>query len=290
MIDDHTEDDANPTTANPTTANTTTAATDGNAKSPHSHDLYLPLVAIVYRHSFGSGRTREIRVKIQCASDPHLFSNFCSVSAKEKNEIKCLMKLIIPRACDDLPDILKQPMNNHPIRQILSKSAPNLYYGSNYKVGRSVDGIKTVYRMAYATGSGSTSICLEPDKFQVKNFVHEHLSLIGIITSIYTRYCKQKSIHIPTTFKINAMSIKIYKSKQITRLHRDVLYDSQGNPLKNNSQVPGTPSIILSIGDDKELLFELDDKSHQKVFIQENVSVFIQDQRDEMPNDSGRFW
>ena len=197
-----------PMTANPTTATTTTAATDGigntasTLMTPHSHDLYSPLVAIIYRHSFGSGRTREITVRIQCASDPHPFSNFCSISAKEKKEIKCLMESIIPRACDDLPDILKQPMNNHPMRQILSKSAPNLYYGSNCKVGGSVDGRQTVHRMAYATGSGSRSVCLEPDKFQVKNFVDEHLSLIRNITSIYTRYCKQKSIHIHQPSKL----------------------------------------------------------------------------------------
>ena len=200
------------------------------------------------------------------------------------------MELIIPRACDDLPDILKQPMNNPPMQQILSKFSPNLYYGGDYKIGQSVDSRQIVHRMAYATGSGSRSICLEPDKFQVKKFVDEHSSLISIITSIHTRYCKQKSIHIPTNFKINAISIKTYRLNQVTRLHRDVLYDSQGKPLKNNSQVPETPSIFLSIGDDKELLFELDDKSHRKLFTQKNILVFVLDPRDEMLNDSGRYW
>ena len=129
--------------------------------------------------------------------------------------------------------------------------------------------------MAYATGSGSSTICLEPDKFQIKNFFDTNSSLLSIITSIYTRYCKQKSIHTQTNFKINAIPIKSYRLKRVTDLHRDVLYDSQGNPLKNNSQVPGTPSIILLVGDDKEWFFELDDKSHQKMYVQKTFQFLL---------------
>jgi hypothetical protein len=62
-------------------------------------------------------------------------------------------------------------MNNLPMQQLLAPSAPNLYYGMNVKTGEKIDGKRTVYRRAYATGSGSSTVCLDPFFSNYKPFL-----------------------------------------------------------------------------------------------------------------------
>jgi hypothetical protein len=89
--------------------------------------------------------------------------------------------------------------------------------------------------MAYATLSGSSTVCLKQEKFQVNNLASGHISLINILTSVYSQHCKQKLIDIPSNFKINAIYIETYQLEQAMHRHCDVLYDTKRKPIKNNS-------------------------------------------------------
>jgi len=69
------------------------------------------------------------------------------------------------------------------------------------------------------------------------------------------------------------------------------LYDVNGLPDENNSQVPGSAAIILSLGDPKELIFELHNRTDKRIFTQNHLSVFVLDPRDELTADSSdNYW
>jgi hypothetical protein len=126
-----------------------------------------------------------ISVSIHNGNHRSLFSAFPHIT-EDKKQLNNLMKNIIPRCCNDQQDCLKQPMNNLSMQQLLASSAPNLYYGMNVKIGEKIDGKHTVYRRAYATGSGSSTVCLDPSVFQINHFSVDHLRLIKIMAKIYT--------------------------------------------------------------------------------------------------------
>ncbi len=95
--------------------------------------------------------------------------------------------------------------------------------------------------------------------------------------------------------EINAISVKVHHcvdryGSQVTRPHRDVLYNVNGLPDKNNSQVPGSAAIILSLGDPKKLIFELHNRTNKMILTQNHLSVFVSDPRDEVTDSSGNYW
>ncbi len=68
------------------------------------------------------------------------------------------------------------------------------------------------------------------------------------------------------------------------------MYDVNGLPDKNNSQVPGSATIILPLGDPKKLIFELNNRTNKRIFTQNYLSVFVLDPRDEVTDSSGNYW
>jgi hypothetical protein len=66
-------------------------------------------------------------------------------------------------------------------------------------------------------------------------------------------------------------------------------------PMKNNTQIPGTPIVILTFGDDKTLRFQKFGSNKklnipELVFQQKHGSQFLLDPRDEKTDEMGEYW
>ena len=79
-----------------------------------------------------------------------------------------------------------------------------------------------------------------------------------------------------------------HSGKECTRCHVDVTRNRKtGEPMPNNSQIPGTPVAILTYGASKNLWFrrqaikQLHNPTSLIHFLQRSDSLFVLDERDE---------
>lgn len=172
-----------------------------------------------------------------------------------------------------------------PTSALLAKASFNIYYGDDIPgTEQMVDGVNTVERFAYATGTGSATIGIDPTTFRLYPLPPFFYKLKNKVHSLKTLSSMYKA-------DFNAMSVKVYYRiprtaiRKTTNWHSDVLYNKSNNaPLSNlNSQTPGTPVLLFSYGAEKKLLFRRSDcKNVQISFTQSANGFFVLDGRDEM--------
>ena len=159
-------------------------------------------------------------------------------------------------------DVLKWPLRMHlyqPRPALFWEAGPNMYFGKNK--GREKNG--TVLRFAYATGSGTSTIGINPKEFRVYPWCKE---LDDLWESVMP--CLPSSM---SGWHWNAVSCKFYDSyNEIWKkgidstnkrhvkcgLHRDVQWTINGDVADESSQVPGTPVVIITLGGRKKLCFK----------------------------------
>ena len=196
-------------------------------------------------------------------------------------------------------DQLKGPMNNKPKPDSISRASNNYYFGQNHR--HADNGNKgTIFRAAYAVGSGNRSIGLNPKTFVINQIFPDLASLVAEITKV---------IRLKTEWKnasFNQVSVKLYYTffdekgkpvRKFTNWHVDITSDSEtGLPKSDNSQTPGTPVAILTFGDEKSLLFRRQYGHNDPVpgteieFPQSNGTLIMLDGRDERLDDDGSCW
>jgi hypothetical protein len=189
-------------------------------------------------------------------------------------------------------DDLKAPLGNPAKPASISPASMNFYFGTN--VSKAEEWIE---RTAYAVGTGTYSIGLNPITRKVHSIFHEMSQLMALVNSVVRKKPSLACLFTPTQY-FNHCSVKIYftyrdlngdlKRKQ-TDWHTDVSYDKvTGEPKPDNSQVAGTPVAIATFGDPKELQFIRHEVGRTKgdpktllKFTQPNATLFIMHPADE---------
>jgi hypothetical protein len=187
-------------------------------------------------------------------------------------------------------DDLKAPFNNQPKMASVSKASMNFYFGRNLEQNEGL-----ICRTAYAVGSGASSIGLNPLSMKVHVIFPEMAQLMALARDVVMNNTEFAATLRGMQF--NFCSVKMYfsysdkKGKMVrkhTNWHVDVTHNRKTKvPMANNSQLPGTPVVITTFGDCKDLEFRkyLEDGDHDDrtrlLFQQRNGSIFLMHPQDE---------
>jgi hypothetical protein len=203
---------------------------------------------------------------------------------------------------DIFRDDMKAPLNNKAKPASVSAASTNVYFGTNTAIDKARGLIK---RTAYAVGSGVRSIGLDQTTMKLNCIFPQMVDLMNMAYNAVMLDDRFKDTMKDKYF--NFCSVKIYYSfknargkteKKYTGWHTDVTYDKDGNPMSDNSQVPGTPVVIATFGDTKELEFKShngvsgkDDDNSNLIIEQRHGSIFVLHPDDEMIDPfNGCFW
>ena len=210
-----------------------------------------------------------------------------------------------------LEDNLKAPNSNGPKSAFMSKPSTDVYFGQNKEAPTAQ---KPLCRNAYALGSGGGSIGLDQRAMKIHPFFHELIELKNLVTralkldadfedvEIDFNFCSVKVYHCYKQHNKNGTHTVVHKT---TNWHTDVTFDPNGIPLMNNTQKPNTPVLIVTFGDDKDLIFQRRRKKYndagqsmskdeaageEVVFHQRNGSMTAMHPADEVPQEDRWQW
>jgi hypothetical protein len=193
---------------------------------------------------------------------------------------------------------MKAPGSNEASPALLTPSSFDIYFGENISKPSS----DVVVRSAYAMGSGQGSIGLDPRHKKFRHIFPKLSQLRDLLKWQVERHYAEQQMDVNCNF--NQVSVKIYFNNKKTNIHTDTQFDNNHVAVESNSQVPQTPVVIATIGDNKLLTFEEFSRSvcgEKKVvhvskgtrelkFYQKSGSIFLMDHRDEEINKNGMFW
>ena len=169
---------------------------------------------------------------------------------KVHRAIKKCLKLIDKHFEDSMAKPKGSP---HPLPQTMSPSGVNMYFGKDV-VGSQRQGF--VRRFAYASGHGTDTIRINPLRQRFLAW-----------DSCFDELWEAVKPHVDPKYHnvvFNGVSVKwAYRyidhngnpQDVITRLHADVIHNRHG-PIADNSQVPGTPVLMVTYGGNKTLIFK----------------------------------
>jgi len=192
--------------------------------------------------------------------------------------------------------IMKAPLNNPAKPSYFCASALDLCYGDN--VSHTDDG--AIMRKSYGVLSSraQASIGLDPFNNKIRHMFGTLNDLRNVMTEHVKRHYNDQGIEVNCNF--NAASIKIYFNGMKVREHTDVKFNkTHDNISEQNSLLPDTPIVIMSVGDPKVLEFKeyehtIDNNrkmgTRTVAFVQEHGTVIILDHRDEKLNKERKFW
>ena len=202
------------------------------------------------------------------------------------------VKLIVTRY---IRDNIKAPLGNHGFSAFLARSSFDIYFGEDIQALG--DG-SIVMRTAYGNGSGSSTIGHDPRHARICEIFPELRTLMIMVGEVCADHYSKIGIQMNTQF--NHVAVKLYFNDKDTREHSDIEFDAKHNPTRNNSQVPGTPVVILTLGDEKILKMRRWDMQQDGTKVasdriinirQKSGSMFVLDPRDEFLSNGGRhFW
>ena len=207
----------------------------------------------------------------------------------------------------DLKDVLKAPTGCAAKPAFFQPSATNHYVGAN--LGRNEDG--HLMRPAYGSGSGATSIGLDPRHQRIHAMTPTAWKLCCKVTEAVMLARPELAERLESN-PFNHVAHKGYYSywQQVRRKgemrwtqipkrvdwHCDTTYTKGGVPMRNNSQVPNTIVAIFTFGLDKSLFFRkydmggrYDDETTLH-FLQRHGTLYIIDCKDEKPDAQGKRW
>ena len=152
---------------------------------------------------------------------------------------------------------LDKPLNNDICLNIFRPAVLRQYYG---KEVANIDG--KVKRCTYGSGTGSSSVGMDPNNFVTRSF---NKDLSAMTDDIHDMLCNNRKMFnmlgVDLSQKFNHCTILIYYAgeglKKYTSLgyHTDCVYSpSTGEySLHSNTQEQNTPAVIYSIGDKRRL-------------------------------------
>ena len=164
---------------------------------------------------------------------------------------------------------------------------------------------------SYSFGKGRGSIGLNPNTMKIHPIFDKLLIALDIVNQEIKRYprwsqqmngysfdsCAGKIYYSYESVSSNNKTVTV---KKTVNYHTDVTYNDDGTPKKDNSQIPGTPTVILTFGDPKYLWFrryKLHSDTNSQLdksdicFNQKSAHFFVLDGEDEKPHElDGCHW
>ena len=270
---------------------------------PKKRDKRVPQSASE-SYDTNSKRCRRFQKSGRLHSKKIIYSSNKNDVATDKRNVQNLLRQCAEKIIDAyFQDDTKAPMNNGVKPALFAKPSFNIYFGDNVGNG---DGVTTLDRAAYATGTGASSIGLNPETMKIYPVFPELRKLMRLASKIVKRESKvwKKEMN-KNGGEFHACGIKLYYSfmengvlvTKTTNWHMDVTLDENGIPTDNNSQIPGSPVVIFTFGDKKDLYLRQyywktgqEVVGSQCVFPQENGSMTVIDGIDETVDKHGRTW
>ena len=158
-----------------------------------------------------------------------------------------------------LHDDLKASNKNPAVPASYAPSAFNSYYSlpvNNYN-GEDKPGYTRVW--SYGSGSGSSTIGLDPATHKI--FRATDKTSAGYFAARVLKEMEEIAHMDPDLNQqlgddhFNVISIKVYWGEKEVNRHNDIAMTKYSGPQRNNSQKPGTPVLIYTVGDPKKLVF-----------------------------------
>jgi hypothetical protein len=180
----------------------------------------------------------------------------------QKREVQACARRLLTVIHSSYQDVIKWPYKMPSVKPrpaLFFEGGPNMYFGRDK--GRKREG--TVHRFAYATGSGTNTIGINPTELRIYPWCVELDELWKAVLLSLPKWMKA----VPW----NAVSCKFYDCYQESwkngpaasnkkhvhcGLHRDVQWKIDGRVADDSSQIPGTPVLICSFGGKKMLWFK----------------------------------
>lgn len=190
--------------------------------------------------------------KSTCHSYRDGVSNSKDARTKVRRVQRCIQK-VLKYIHGTFCDVMKLPgQSKIPRPALLWPSGPNIYFGQNF--GDKING--HVARYAYALGSGTNTIGINPAEYTVHPWNDELQDLLDEV-----RPCLPQEIACTPW---NAASMKFYDSFEYQGttmnvscgFHRDMQYKINGEVADQSSQRPDTPVLIITYGGSKYLSFK----------------------------------
>ncbi len=181
-----------------------------------------------------------------------------------------------------------------------TQATTNCYMGYNKKVRNNNDGATEVVRVAYATGTGGSTIGLDARKLRINPMPPPLWKLIDLVVDTVKKANKYWA-ELLAKYPPNAASTKLAHSYtdekgkvqwKFTGSHCDTLYTADNVPYDNNSQEPNSLVMMVTFGDPKELWFKKHYNASNIVpnseirFNLTHGSIVVLDPRDEMWHES----
>ena len=170
---------------------------------------------------------------------------------------------------------LDKPLNNDVALNILRPAVLRQYFGTDIEVVG--DKVK---RHTYGSGSGSSSVGMDPLNFVTRPWNTHILAMSNEIQSILNENIELFNLDMCNMdIRFNHCTILIYysglglKNKSSLGYHTDCVYSPATGKyvLNENSQIENTPAVIYSIGDSRNLHWKLRkigyNKSGRKIWI-----------------------
>jgi len=177
----------------------------------------------------------------------------------------------------------------NPVKSALDTAvSENIYCG----VTLESDGDGCLIKTGYGIGSGSSTIGNYPPDQKVHPVTPSMEKLMLLVQEL-------RDVRDGPETNFNHVAIKVYWGKKATAYHRDIEWDSlRGIPKANNSQKPGTISLLFTVGAAKEFSMRRYRKKQHKCdanglndttlsFKLKDGDIFILDPIDEAPKKPG---
>ena len=151
---------------------------------------------------------------------------------------------------------LDKPLNNPPMLNILRPAVLRQYYSLN--VAQVCKPSNTVRRFTYGSGTGTSSVGMDPRNFVTRVMTEE---MICLSQELHELLLKNRSYfkleHANLTLPFNHCTVIVYYAGEYLKessklgMHSDCVYSvSDGSYVKkDNSQIQNTPTVIYSLGD-----------------------------------------
>ena len=155
---------------------------------------------------------------------------------------------------------LDTPLNNPPMLNILRPAVLRQYYGLNVKDVTKQN--HTVERYTYGSGSGTSSVGIDPNNFVTREMTEE-MNLMSIESNELLiknkSYFKLDNANLDLPF--NHCTVLVYYAGECLKkharlgMHSDCVYSVHNGSYvkKDNSQVENTPTVVYSLGDTRSL-------------------------------------
>ena len=155
---------------------------------------------------------------------------------------------------------LDTPLNNPPILNLLRPAVLRQYYGLNVVDQRGIS--NGVRRYTYGSGTGSSSVGMDPRNFATRMMTEEMLSLSQELHNLLLKnrsYFKLEDMDL--TLPFNHCTVIVYYAGEYLKessklgIHSDCVYSARDGCYvkKDNSQIQNTPTVIYSLGDTRTL-------------------------------------